>query len=651
MDLSIVIVNYNVKHFIEQCLHSVEKAIQNIRAEIFVVDNNSVDGSNAMIKEKFPSVILIENQQNLGFSKANNQALTQAKGRYCLLLNPDTIVEEDSFVKCIQYMDNHPGVGALGVHMIDGRGKFLPESKRSLPTPLVSFFKIFGLSALFPKSRLFGRYHLGFLPEYEINEVEVLSGAYMFLRKDAIRKTGLLDETFFMYGEDVDLSYRINQAGYKIIYYPETNIIHYKGESTKKGSINYVLVFYKAMIIFARKHFSRKNARVFSFLINLAIYFRATLSIIKRFVNRVYQPALDAALIFLGYYFLTPFWEQFKFGIPNYYPNEFIQYIVPVYIGVWLLSLYYSGAYEKPIKLWNLLKGHITGTLIILILYALLPESLRFSRALILLGSAWVLIILLFHRMSFNLLGVKDYQFYANRKKRQIIVGSLEEAGRVSSVLNRTRIRPEIIGTVSPGAPVGSEYLGSLDKLPEILKVYKIDEVVFCAKDISSAEIIKNMTHLSQTGIEYKIAPPESLYIIGSNSIHTSGELYLIHFNSVSRGKNRRLKRLFDILAAFFILILFPVLPLFIRNYGKIFLKALKVLGGKFTWISYCPGVDNSALPFLKKGIFSPCDAMDVEIPTGIAEGINLDYARDYKMLTDFILLWKNILGLKRNAN
>ncbi|MCG8698987.1 MAG: glycosyltransferase family 2 protein, partial [Bacteroidales bacterium] len=204
MDLSIIIVNYNVKHFLEQCLHSVNKAIKGIKAEVFVVDNNSVDGSNQMVTEKFPGFKLIANKDNRGFSTANNQAISIAKGRYILLLNPDTIVTEDTFTKCIQFMDATPDAGALGVKMIDGKGNFLPESKRSLPTPGVAFYKIFGLSALFPKSKIFGKYHLGYLDKNQTHKVDVLAGAYMFMRKEALEKTGFLDETFFMYGEDID---------------------------------------------------------------------------------------------------------------------------------------------------------------------------------------------------------------------------------------------------------------------------------------------------------------------------------------------------------------------------------------------------------------------------------------------------------------
>ncbi|HVA98512.1 MAG TPA: glycosyltransferase family 2 protein, partial [Bacteroidia bacterium] len=230
MKLSIIIVNYNVQHFLEQCLYSVRKAVSGIETEIFVVDNNSVDGSLAMLKEKFSEVIRIENKENTGFSKANNQAIRQATGEYILLLNPDTVVEEDTFQKIIAFMDKHQEAGGLGVKMLDGKGNFLAESKRGLPTPWVAFYKIFGLSKLFPKSKKFGKYHLGFLDNDKTNEVDVLSGAFMFLRKKVLDTIGLLDEAFFMYGEDIDISYRITLAGYKNYYFPETRIIHYKGE-------------------------------------------------------------------------------------------------------------------------------------------------------------------------------------------------------------------------------------------------------------------------------------------------------------------------------------------------------------------------------------------------------------------------------------
>ena len=213
-DLSVIIVNYNVQYFLDQCLDSVKKASNNLKLEVFVVDNDSKDGSIEMVKEKYPDVHLVTNTDNVGFSKANNQAMEVAKGKYILLLNPDTVVGEDTFEKTFNYMESNAQTGGLGIRMFDGRGNFLPESKRGLPSPMVAFYKIFGLSALFPKSKRFGQYHLGHIPEDQTAEVEILSGAFMMMRKEALQKTGLLDETFFMYGEDIDLSYRIQLAGF-----------------------------------------------------------------------------------------------------------------------------------------------------------------------------------------------------------------------------------------------------------------------------------------------------------------------------------------------------------------------------------------------------------------------------------------------------
>jgi O-antigen biosynthesis protein len=642
MDLSVVIVNYNVKHFLEQCLHSVVNASKQFETEVFVVDNNSVDGSCAMIREKFPWVKLIENKYNAGFSKANNQALKIATGKYCLLLNPDTVIEEGTFKKCIAFMEIHPEAGALGVKMIDGKGNFLPESKRALPTPKVAFYKIFGLAWLFPKSKIFGQYHLGYLDKDKTHEVEILSGAFMFLRKEALNKTGLLDEDFFMYAEDIDLSYRMIKAGYKNYYFPESTIIHYKGESTKKGSINYVVVFYNAMVIFARKHFSEKNARSFSRLINLAIYFRAGLAISRRFVKKVYQPLIDFILIFSGFWLLTPLWEKFRFGVAEYYPPLFYRFVVPAYIFIWLISIYYSGGFEKPIKLWKVISGHLIGTIIILVLYALLPEAYRFSRALILLGALWGMLTVIFHRLILHLSGFSDYELALNRKKRMIIVGYRDEAERVSSVLHKTQIVPDIAGFVSPLDSNDHAYLGNASQLPEIVKIHKVDEIVFCAKDIASREIIRIMTEVTGIPVDYKIAPPESLSIIGSNSINTAGDLYMINFNSISTGRNRRSKRLFDMCVSIAFLLTWPFLFPFVKGYRNNMGNSIKVLFSTKTWIGYCGGTDISGLPSLKKGVFELSNRLN-SADQDTKEKLNMEYSRDYKVTIDFSIFWRSI--------
>ncbi|NQV03146.1 MAG: glycosyltransferase, partial [Bacteroidia bacterium] len=419
MQLSIIIVNYNVKYFVEQCIHSIQKAVNGLTAEVFVVDNNSVDGSVRMIREKFPEVHLIENKDNKGFSKANNQAIRKAEGEYILILNPDTILEDDTLTKCVTFMDEHPDAGGLGVKMIDGKGKFLPESKRGLPSPSVAFFKMFGFSSLFPKSKLFNKYHLGYLDKNKIHEVDILAGAFMMLRKTVLNEIGLLDEEFFMYGEDIDLSYRITKAGYKNYYFPGTRIIHYKGESTKKSSVNYVFFFYNAMIVFARKHFSQKNARIYSTLINFAIYLRATITIVTRFLTRIALLFIDSVLIFGGIWFIKDYWEKhFIFPSGGHYPLLFTFVAVPIYILIWLLSVYLSGGYDRPIRLRKTTQGMVVGTVIILVLYSLLPESYRFSRALIILGAIWGVLSMVAIRFFLHIMNLKEFQINEDKNKR-----------------------------------------------------------------------------------------------------------------------------------------------------------------------------------------------------------------------------------------
>ena len=224
MLLSIIIVNYNVRHFLEQCLCSVQKAIAGMEAEVIVIDNNSPDNSIAYLESRFSSVLFIANTENVGFAKACNQGLKQSKGRYILFLNPDTIVPEYCFNKCIDFFGSHPDAGALGIKMLDGSGKFLKESKRSFPSPLTSLYKLFGLSRLFPRSKTFSRYHLGNLSENENHEVDVLAGAFMMIKKEVLDKTGGFEEIFFMYGEDVDLSYRIQKAGYRNYFFSSASL-------------------------------------------------------------------------------------------------------------------------------------------------------------------------------------------------------------------------------------------------------------------------------------------------------------------------------------------------------------------------------------------------------------------------------------------
>ena len=285
MELTVVIVNYRVKYLLEQTLRSVEQAMQGLTGEIIVVDNLSGDDSIAFSRERHPHVTYIENQENVGFARANNQAIMQARGEYTLILNPDTIITPRCLQEGIQWMTTHPKCGAIGARMMDGNGVFLPESKRSFPTPWVSFCKIFGLSKLFPRSPWFAKYHLRYLSDLEPQCVDILSGAYMLCRTNLLQQLGGFDEDFFMYGEDIDLSYRIVKAGYQNWFLP-TPMIHYKGESTHKDSMRYVRIFYDAMLIFYRKHFPRFNV-IFYPIIKLGVIVRASMAMAKRLIKRL----------------------------------------------------------------------------------------------------------------------------------------------------------------------------------------------------------------------------------------------------------------------------------------------------------------------------------------------------------------------------
>jgi GT2 family glycosyltransferase len=636
MKLTVVIVNYNVEHFLEQCLLSVEIAMKAVSCEVFVVDNQSVDGSCAMVRERFPWVKLIANTDNVGFSRANNQAMRIAAGEYVLLLNPDTVVEEDTFEKVVAFMDRHPDAGGLGVRMVDGKGVFLPESKRGLPTPWVSFCKISGIYRLFPRSRKFNHYYFGFVQEHEEAEIEILSGAFMLMRKSALDEVGLLDEAFFMYGEDIDLSWRIILGGFKNYYFPDTTIIHYKGESTKKGSLNYVFVFYNAMIIFAKKHFSEKNAKAFSQLINLAIYARAALAVAQRFVQRMWLPVLDALLLFAGLWLLKTYYADLQNKI---FEADLVQIAFGVFAAIWVSSVHLSGGYDKPSSPKQLLRGAAIGSLIIVLGYSLLPESLRFSRALVLLGSLFALLYFALSRLGLSLVAPKVFTWRGRKSKRIAVVGDETEVSRISNLLTQTHtVNPYLVGVGV--TKQGGSQVGTYSQLGEVIRVHKIEVVVFSGKDLSAGQIIQMMNSSGQTGVDFKIAPPDTLYMIGSNSIDTAGDLFMLETNSIHKPLNKRKKRIFDVVLSLLLLLSSPISVLFVKNKSGFFKSIFRVLTARMSWVGYAEiAVGKSSLPALKKGAVTPLTGMPEMAHTQeTADKLNLIYARDYKLRND--LLW-----------
>jgi len=639
--LSVVIVNYKVKYFTELALQSLQKALVNITNEVFVVDNYSQDDSLDYLQPKFPDVNFIASNKNLGFSGGNNLALRKAKGEYVLLLNPDTVLQEDTLTKCLAFIEAKENIGALGIKMIDGKGQFLPESKRSLPTPMVAFYKMFGFTSLFPKSKTFGKYHLGNLSENQNHVVDILAGAFMLIPKKVLDKVGLLDEDYFMYGEDVDLSYRITKAGYTNYYFAESEIIHYKGESTKKGSLNYVKMFYNAMVVFAKKHYTSSKASLLGLLINIAVYVKAGFSLIAKLVKSFFLPFLDAASILGGFLLIIQYWEVLEKGFR--YPDELKFINIPIYLAIWIVTTFFSGGYDKPFKLQKLLRGVIIGTVIIAAVYGFLNEDLRFSRALIILGGVWAFIAMGFWRLLVSFGQKTDY---AGKTKKTIIAGNGAEANRIIGILNEAKASYSYIGFVGK-TESNENYLGSLADLPNLTKAFKVDEVIFSNEQLKHAQIISSIKQLGPE-LSYKIVPFNTRNVIGSNSKNTAGDLYNISTSyAISQSANRRNKRVVDLLVCLFTA-LFGWLILIISKNKLGFIKNWwQVLFGKKTWVGYFANNHNH-LPNIKTSILNPVILKEA-VNDDLKFKLNQQYAQEYSPYLDLRQVWKNLRNLGNN--
>ncbi len=588
MKLSIVIVNYNVRSFLEQCLRSVERAIEGIDAEVWVVDNDSSDDSMEMVRSIYPWVKCIDNKKNVGFATANNQAAAQSSGDYILLLNPDTILPEDNLKLALNYMKKNPKCGALGIKMHDGSGNFLPESKRGMPSPWVAFYKIFGLSSLFPRSKKFARYHLGHLSANENHRVEILAGAYMLMRKDAWDQAGGLDETYFMYGEDIDLSYCIEKAGFEVHYFADSPIIHYKGESTKKGSLNYVFLFYNAMLIFARKHLSKGYAKTFGLLIRAAIYLRAGVSVIKRIIQRISLPLGDLIIFTGGMQLIIRYWESnHRFIEGGGYPDFYKWGITPLYGFLWIIGMLLLGSYRKPIQLNRILLGLAVGTGLIFGLYALSPEDVRFSRALILLGAGWMTFSVMLLRFALSLFPAAGMGFWKSGQRRIAFVGDAESISIVEQMA-QDEGNIDLFITIKD------------DKWTDHIHANDINEIIFDADALSYKDIISNIVARNASGIRFQIAYPKAQWMIGSDSIHTQGKTTKKDHLRIAQRDVLRAKRSFDIAVAAFLWILSPI-AIWAPRLRVLWWNSFAVFIGVKTWVGYSGNPND--LPSLKMGV------------------------------------------------
>lgn len=638
--LSVIIVSYNVYPFLDNCLRSVRQALQGIDGEIIVVDNASVDRTPQQLRAHFPDVRLIANTDNPGFAKANNQGIAISGGEYVLLLNPDTIVSENTFSECIAFMDAHPGAGAVGVKMIDGSGRFLPESKRGLPTWQASFLKMTGLYRLAPHSRRWNAYYQGHVGEAETAQVEVLCGAFMFMRRSVLAQVGGLDEDFFMYGEDIDLSYRITRGGHAIYYLPTTRIIHYKGESTRKASLNYILTFYEAMLIFTRKHPEFSGQRQ---LIRLAIYLHGTLRMIRQRLARSAGFLLDTAAIAGAFFLASQVWARYHFEDPAYFKPGFFRINLPLYTLLMALALFFNGTYDRPTRSGSAGRGFVTGVLLILSVYALLPGDLRTSRMVILLGSSLVACWLLAGAWLARYRSKLSPHAGTSGPRKTIIVAGEQEANRIKELINRSRDQIEVIGTVSVDSRTSGparDRLGHMEQLADIVRVHQVREIIFSAHDVPFAHFTRMMTELGPD-LRYMLAASTTLNIVGSMSKDTEGESYAlrVHFN-LSHPQARRVKRLFDALAASLLFILSPIWLALTGFHLRVVPELLSIIAGKRTVVSYHQSDPlRNSLPPLRPGLLHPGGQIPSDPDGRRAEHIDYVYARDYHWTTDLSIL------------
>jgi GT2 family glycosyltransferase/lipopolysaccharide/colanic/teichoic acid biosynthesis glycosyltransferase len=597
-EVSVIIVNYNVKHFLEQCLMAIEQARHNLNIEIIVVDNASVDGSQAMVKKKFPDVKLIENSKNFGFAKANNIGLRLARGRYILILNPDTLIQEDTIIVLKKFLDEHPAVSAVGCKLINPDGSFQITSRRSIPTPWVAFTKIVGLSRIFPKSKIFGRYNLSYIPPDVESEVDVLSGSLMMVRREVFEKVGYFDEDYFMYGEDIDLCYRIKKAGGKIYYTPKTKAIHYKGESTKKSEFSHIANFYSSMLIFINKHFKDRYSIFVKSLIIVGIYLRAFIAYITSIFKSTTTPILDIGIILLSIYAAIKLW------LPHYQLVRF-RVIFPVYTIIWFISIYLSGAYS--LKGRYHIKPVIGGAFIGFLLnstFTYFFKQFAYSRVVVLIALFLIILIMSSWRLVYRWFGPHSTKAPLSKLRRTIIVGAGKEGLRILKMLRaRPDVPYEVCGFVDfDGKNIGkeidgTEVLATIENIKEVIKIQKIDDVIFSSDRMSNKQILETISYAHGTGVNFRIVPNELEYIIAKSSVDEIDTLPLVDLISSYDPIDEILKRLLDILISTFILLL--TAPLIIINFlfgARIKKKKIYNETGGLTEVYIFDG----GIPFLK---------------------------------------------------
>jgi hypothetical protein len=664
--LSIIIVNYNVRAFLETCLRSVEKALQGLEGEIIIVDNASDDGSVEMLKQKFPAVMVIVNDRNVGFAAANNRALKEAKGKYVLLLNPDTIVQEDTLRVMCDFLDRDQSVGLAGCKILNPDGSLQLACRRSYPTPWVAFTKIVGLSTLFPMSKIFGRYNLAYLDPDRSYEVDAVSGSFMFVRRAVIAEVGRLDEQFFMYGEDLDLCFRIKKAGWKIYYVHSTQVIHYKGESVRRSDIDEVKVFYEAMRLFVHNHY---RASIFTTgLLSVGITLRQWIASLGRASKTAQAVLIDVIIVNVALLAGELIWFGELFRLPPYaYP---VTTTVPALIIV--LSMYFAGVYTtRKFSVFHATNAVIIGYLIISALTFFFKDY-GFSRMVVIISGLINVAALPGWRVAAWTMGrVPESGKRSIFGRRTLIVG-IERDGQ--TVLQKLQGRIgggyEVVGFVDIdrrriGERVGGvEILGSIDNIGKVVEEKRVSEVIFSTDSLSYAAILSIIARMSSRGVNFRLVPSSMEVIIGKTHIDVLDDIPLVEIDyNINRLRNKLMKRLFDIAASLtLILILSPITAVW-KNFGKkqsAHMEKMRllprVLRGEMSIIGPPADTEEPAISggkptdvFLGKPGITGLVQINrrADLTAEEVEKYNLYYAKNQTLVLDIEILLKTFFGYK----
>ena len=668
MDISVVIVSYNVKEFLRSAILSVEKALghSSLEGEILVVDNNSGDGSAELVRTEFPTVRLWALKDNLGFGRANNVALREAQGDYMLILNPDTILGEETLEVMLNFMKQHPEAGLAGCKLLNGDGSFQLSCRRGFPTPWASFTKLFGLSKLFPNSKLFAQYNLTYLPVDQTYEVDALGGAFMMMSRAAFEATGGFDEQFFMYGEDLDLCYQVKKQGFKVFYVAETATIHFKGESTRRSALNEVKVFYEAMHIFVAKNY--RVSILFTLMLRVGILLRSLLATVKKHRGAVGLILLDVATVAVSVLITSAIILGSPLGLPaDDYPFALLAPPVIV-VGVLMAMGTYSLEQRRSIR--QVLTG-MPAALILLSSLTYFFKEYASSRSLVLSLAGMTSILLIFQRYTLRF--IDRLRFGGARTarpamKRTLVVGTTVEAQRIGELLRRTQFVRyyQLVGFVdSTLAQVGTVLLegigivGDTRMMAKIVRDEKISEVIFASDALPYSEMLVVMQRVSDENptriVNFNVIPTASDVLLGRKKIEVlapaasedSLPLITIHYN-VQRFSHRILKRLLDLLLAPILIVAVGIVQLFRPNAmrGKFLDDCKKILRGDLSVVGVA-SPRTRLNPLAKSGLTSLAGITLGSLQQARLEDIeqlDLYYAQNHSLGMDLEIIFRSML-------